>query len=69
MNVLNAFCRACEERMARGDDIEVALWLTATNSLGRVLKQLGLQRYSKPVAKGLDAYLASKADLRIEAKP
>ena len=55
--------------MARGDDIEVALWLTATNSLGQVLKQTGLQRYSKPVAKGLDAYLASKADPRIEAKP
>ncbi len=30
---VNAFCRGCEERMAQGDDIEVALWLTATNTL------------------------------------
>ena len=66
---VNAFCRACEERMAGGDAIEVALWLTATNTLGRLARQLGIQRYAKPVAKGLDAYLASKPELRIEAKP
>lgn len=57
---LAAWCEAQEAEQAQGGDLDIAAFTTATNSLRRLLVDLGLERRLKDVTPSLEQYLAGK---------
>lgn len=59
---IQVWCEACEAAFVRGEDFDIALFSTATNSLRRLLVDLGLERRPKDVTPvpGLHEYIAQK---------
>jgi hypothetical protein len=56
--MVGAYCATCEQRLAMGEEIDVATWLAACNAQGRTLRLLGLERRARPIERGLSAYQA-----------
>jgi hypothetical protein len=55
------WCEQQEQRMAAGEDIDIASFTTAANSLRRLLADLGLERTMRDVTPTLAQYLEAKA--------
>lgn len=47
--------------MARGEDLDIAAFTTATNALRRLLADLGLERRAKDLTPSINGYMALKA--------
>lgn len=58
---LAVWCEAAEVEQANGGELDVASYTTATNTLRRLLSDLGLERRMRDVTPTLDQYLAGKA--------
>ena len=46
---LATWCELCEARMAKGEDLNIQEFTTATNALRRLLADLGLERLARDV--------------------
>jgi hypothetical protein len=58
---LIVWCRQARHALLTGGKFDVSTYCTATNSLRRLLADLGLERRLRDVTPDLDAYLAQKA--------
>lgn len=54
---LAVWCEGCEGAMARGDDLDIAAFTTATNALRRLLADLGLERRARDVTPTIADYI------------
>jgi hypothetical protein len=59
---LCVWCEAVEVRLAAGEEIDIAPYTTAANSLRRLVVDIGLERRARDVTPSLDAYLRAKDD-------
>jgi hypothetical protein len=57
---LAVWCESAEAHMANGADLDIATFSTATNTLRRLLQDLGLERRAKNITPSLDEYLTAK---------
>ena len=55
---LAVWCEDAESSMARGEDIDISEFTTATNALRRLLSDLGLERKARDITPTLDRYLS-----------
>jgi len=58
---LGVWCEQAEAEQAQGADLDVASYTTATNTLRRLLSDLGLERRARDVTPNLASYIAAKA--------
>jgi hypothetical protein len=58
---LAVWCELAEARMAKGDNLDIAEFTTATNALRRLLADIGLERRARDLTPSVDAYLARVA--------
>lgn len=58
---LIVWCETIEARLAAGDDLDVGQFTTATNTLRRLLLDLGLDPAQRDVTPSLSEYLAQRA--------
>ncbi len=58
---LSVWCEAQECELAKGAPFPLAEFTTASNSLRRLLADLGIERRQRDVTPSLEQYLASKA--------
>ena len=58
---LAVWCEQAEAAFANGADLDIAAFTTATNSLRRLLADLGLERKAKDITPSLSQYIAAKA--------
>lgn len=59
---LGVWCEQAEAAQAQGEDLDVAAYTTATNTMRRLLADLGLERKSRDVTPSLQDYIAGKAN-------
>ena len=57
---LCVWCEAVEVRLAAGEEIDIAPYTTAANSLRRLLVDIGFERRAKEVMPSLDVYVRAK---------
>src|SRR6056297_2263333 len=58
---LGVWCEQAEAEQAQGKELDVAAYTTATNTLRRLLSDLGLERRARDVTPDLRDYIAGKA--------
>ena len=58
---LIVWCEAEDAKMANGEDVAIALYTTACNSLRRLLLDIGLRRTAKDITPSLSEYIEAKA--------
>lgn len=58
---LSVWCEVQEVRLANGEDIDIGPLTTATNSLRRVLADIGLERQPRDVTPDLQTYMRQRA--------
>jgi hypothetical protein len=58
---LTTWCDRAEAALVRGEDMDIAVYATATNTLRRLLADLGLERRSRDVTPSLSRYLDAQA--------
>ena len=58
---LAVWCELAETAMAKGDNLNIAEFTTATNALRRLLADIGLERRARDLTPSVDAYLAHVA--------
>lgn len=63
---LIAWCEQAEAEFARTGELDTATFTTATNTLRRLLADIGLERQCKDVTPTLHEYLADKARQKAE---
>ncbi len=54
---LAIWCEDVEARMAKGGDIDIGEFTTATNALRRLLADIGLERKARDITPTLEQYL------------
>lgn len=59
---LGVWCEQAETAQAQGEDLDVAAYTTATNTMRRLLADLGLERKSRDVTPSLQDYIAAKRE-------
>lgn len=59
---LAVWCEQAEAGQAKGEDLDIAAYSTATNTLRRLLADLGLERTARDVTPSLTDYIAGKAN-------
>ena len=57
---LAVWCEQAEAGQARGDDLDIAAYSTASNTLRRLLTDLGLERRATDVTPSLTAYIGGR---------
>jgi hypothetical protein len=57
---LGVWCEQCEAALAQGRALDIVAFTTATNSLRRLLADLGLERRTRDVTPTVAQYLQSK---------
>jgi hypothetical protein len=55
---LAVWCELAEAGMAKGDNLDIAEFTTATNALRRLLADIGLERRARDLTPTVDAYVA-----------
>jgi hypothetical protein len=55
---LAVWCEQAESKAAAGEALNIAEFITATNTLWRLLLDLGLERRMKDITPTIDAYLS-----------
>jgi|DEB0MinimDraft_12_1074336.scaffolds.fasta_scaffold142025_1 hypothetical protein len=59
---LAVWCEQAEAGQARGDDLDIAAYSTASNTLRRLLTDLGLDRKARDITPSLADYIAGRAN-------
>ena len=59
---LAIWCEQAETDQAQGKDLDIAAFTTATNTLRRLLADLGLERRARDVTPSLQSYIAGRAN-------
>ena len=59
---LAVWCEQAEADQAQGEELDVAAYTTATNTLRRLMADLGLERKARDVTPSLQDYIAGKAN-------
>lgn len=59
---LAVWCEEQDASAANGTSLDIAAYTTASNTLRRLLADLGLERRARDITPDLRSYLASKAD-------
>lgn len=59
---LAVWCEQAEADQAQGKELDVAAYTTATNTLRRLLSDLGLERRARDVTPSLSEYIAGRAN-------
>lgn len=59
---LAVWCEQAEAGQARGDDLDIAAYSTASNTLRRLLTDLGLDRKARDITPSLSDYIAGRAN-------
>ena len=57
---LAVWCEQAEAGQAKGDDLDIAAYSTASNTLRRLLTDLGLERRATDVTPSLTAYIGGR---------
>lgn len=58
---LSVWCEAADIEQANGGELDVSAYTTATNTLRRLLSDLGLERRARDITPRLSDYIASQA--------
>ncbi|MBF0678554.1 MAG: hypothetical protein IR164_06420 [Devosia sp.] len=65
---LSVWCEAVEVKLANGEDVEISQLTTATNSLRRILQDIGFERATKDVTPSIEQYMEYRADAKRGAR-
>ena len=62
---LSVWCEAVEVRLANGEDVDIGQLTTASNSLRRILQDIGLERSSKDVTPTIEQYMSFRENEKL----